>query len=146
MAKPKKKNNVRSNLKKLIEEIRGPMSEKTITTALIVGGMYADLLTPQDTGNLLRSRFREVTKSANGWVGKYGYTANYAAAVHGASGKLKGQPRAHFGKTKAGQEFGGGTGKGSYWDPNGEPQFLTKGFERDGLAKIKQVIIQGMSV
>lgn len=146
MAKPRKKNNVRSNLKKLIEEIRGPMSEKTITTALIVGGMYADLLTPQDTGNLLRSRFREVVKSTNGWIGKYGYTANYAAAVHGASGKLKGQPRAHFGKTKAGQEFGGGTQKGNYWDPNAEPEFLTKGFERDGLAKIKQVIIQGMSI
>jgi len=45
------------------------------------------------------------------------------------SGKLKGLPRTHFGKTRAGQEFGGGTGKGNYWDPHGEPQFLTKGFE-----------------
>lgn len=146
MAKPKKKSNVRSNLKKMIEEIRGPMSEKTMTQALIVGGMYADLLTPVDTGNLLRSRFREVIRTGNGWIGNYGYTAAYAAAVHGMSGKLKGQPRAHFGKTRAGQEFGGGTGNGNYWDPNAEPQFLTKGFERDGLDKIRQVIIKGMSV
>lgn len=50
-------------------------------------------------------------------------------------GKLKGQPRAHFGKTRDGTEFGGGTGKGNYWDPHGEPQFLKKGFdeERDAI-------------
>lgn len=138
--------NVRRALRNLMDDITGPRSQKVITQALIVGGMYADLLTPQDTGNLLRSRFREVTPSGNGWVGRYGYTAAYAAAVHGASGKLKGQPRADFGKTRAGASFGGGTGVGNYWDPKGEPEFLTKGFERDGAAKIEQVIIAGMKV
>ena len=142
----RKGTNVRRNLKALTEKITGPLSEKTVTQALIVGGMYADLLTPQDTGNLLRSRYREVTRSGNGWVGQYGYTAAYAAAVHGSSGKLKGQPRADFGKTSAGQAFGGGTKTGKYWDPKAEPEFLTKGFERDGLEKIKQVIIKGMQV
>ncbi len=138
--------NVRKNLKALTEKITGPMSEKTITQALIIGGMYADLLTPVDTGNLLRSRFREVKRTVNGWVGQYGYTASYAAAVHGMSGKLKGQPRADFGTTRAGVSFGGGTGVGNYWDPKGEPEFLTKGFERDGLSAIKAVIKKGMSV
>lgn len=142
----RKGTNVRRNLKALTQKITGPMSEKVVTQALIIGGMYADLLTPQDTGNLLRSRYREVTKVGNGWVGQYGYTAAYAAAVHGMSGKLDGQPRAHFGVTRAGKEFGGGTGKGKYWDPNAEPEFLTKGFERDGLEKIKSVIIKGMQV
>lgn len=142
----KKGTNVRRNLKALTQKITGPMSEKVVTQALIVGGMYADLLTPQDTGNLLRSRYREVTKVGNGWVGQYGYTAAYAAAVHGMSGKLDGQPRADFGTTRAGKSFGGGTGKGKYWDPNAEPEFLTKGFERDGLEKIKAVIIKGMQV
>lgn len=141
-----KRGNVRKNLKALTDKIVGPMSEKTLTQALIIGGMYADLITPQDTGNLLRSRFREVKKSGNGWVGQYGYTASYAAAVHGMSGKLKGQPRADFGVTRAGQSFGGGTGVGNYWDPKGEPEFLTKGFERDGLQAIKAVIQKGMSV
>lgn len=140
------KGNVRKNLKKLVDKITGPMSEKTLTTALVIGGMYADMITPMDTGNLLRSRFREVEKSGNGWVGRYGYTASYAAAVHGMSGKLKGQPRADFGTTRAGQAFGGGTGVGNYWDPKGEPEFLTKGFERDGLAAIRQVIKKGMTV
>lgn len=142
----KRGSNVRKNLSKLVDKIAGPMSQKTITEVLVVGGMYADLLTPIDTGNLLRSRFREVTQVGNGWVGKYGYTASYAAAVHGMSGKLKGQPREHFGATKAGQSFGGGTGVGNYWDPKAEPEFLTKGFERDGLAAIKQIIIKGMKV
>lgn len=142
----KKSSNVRKNLKALTAQLTGPVSKATITQALIVGGMYADMLTPRDTGNLLRSRFREVLQRGSGWVGSYGYTAAYAAAVHGASGKLKGQPRAHFGKTKEGVAFGGGTEKGNYWDPNAEPEFLTKGFERDGLEAIKQVLIRGMSV
>lgn len=138
--------NVRKNLAALTKRISGPMAEATVTKVLIVGGMYADLLTPQDTGNLLRSRFREVKRDGGGWVGRYGYTAAYAAAVHGMSGKLKGQPRADFGKTRAGQPFGGGTGVGNYWDPDAEPEFLTKGFERDGLAAIKKTIIDGMKV
>lgn len=138
---------VRKNLEALTKKIAGPMSQKTVTEVLLIGGMYADLLTPIDTGNLLRSRFREITQKGNGaWTGKYGYTAAYAAAVHGASGKLKGQPREHFGKTRAGVEFGGGTGVGNYWDPDAEPEFLTKGFERDGLDAIKKTIIKGMSV
>lgn len=139
--------NVRKNLAALGKKIAGPMSQQTVTEALVIGGMYADLLTPIDTGNLLRSRFREITQKGNGaWTGKYGYTAAYAAAVHGSSGKLKGQPRAHFGKTSAGQEFGGGTEVGNYWDPDAEPEFLTKGFERDGLDAIKAAIVRGMSV
>lgn len=137
---------VRKNWQNLVKQITGPKAQATVTKVMIIGGMYSDLITPQDTGNLLRSRFREVTREGNGWVGKYGYTAAYAAAVHGASGKLKGQPRAHFGKTRSGQAFGGGTGVGNYWDPNGEPEFLTKGFERDGLDAIRKAIIDGMKV
>ncbi|MCP5727104.1 HK97 gp10 family phage protein, partial [Klebsiella pneumoniae] len=43
-----------------------------------------------------------------------------------------------FGKTREGTEFGGGTGKGNYWDPHGEPQFLKKGFdeERDAITAV----------
>jgi hypothetical protein len=26
-------------------------------------------------------------------------------------------------------QFGGGTGRGNYWDPTGQPQFLRRGFE-----------------
>lgn len=140
------RSDVRKNLKALTTKIVGPKLQYAVTQALVIGGMYADLLTPIDTGNLLRSRFREVKPEGNGWVGQYGYTAAYAAAVHGMSGKLKGQPRADFGKTRAGQSFGGGTGVGNYWDPQAEPEFLTKGFERDGLQAIRMVIKKSLSV
>jgi hypothetical protein len=36
--------------------------------------------------------------------------------------------------------------KGNYWDPDGEPDFLRKGFERDGLNEIKAIIKQGYKV
>lgn len=140
------RNNVRKNLKALTDRIVGPMLEKSVTQAMIVGGMYADLLTPIDTGHLLRSRFREVKPATNGWIGQYGYTAAYASAVHSMSGKLKGKPRGDFGKTKDGQSFGGGTGVGNYWDPNAEPEFLVKGFERDGLQAIRMILKKGMSI
>lgn len=127
--------NVRKNLAALTEKIAGPMSQKTVTEVLIIGGMYADLLTPNALGNLLRSRFREVKPDGKGWLGRYGYTAAYAAAVHGAKGTLLGTntPRST-------------PGTGNYWDPDAEPEFLTKGFERDGLGAIKKAIIKGMSV
>src|SRR6478736_5557506 len=125
-------NKVRAKLKGIIDDIGNNKSQKAITAALIVGGGHANVMTPMDTGNLVNSQFRAVEKSGKGWHGRMGYTANYAAAVHAMKGKLKGQPRAHFGKTgnqsSAGPQmpkaFGGGTGQGNYWDPQGEPQFL----------------------
>jgi hypothetical protein len=132
-------NKVRVKLKGIIAEIGEDKAPKAITAALIVGGGHASVMTPQDQGTLVNSQFRAVDKSINGWHGRMGYTANYAAAVHSMTGKLKGQPRANFGKTgnqsAAGPQmpkaFGGGTGQGNYWDPQGEPQFLKKGFEEN---------------
>lgn len=103
---------------------------KAITQTLILGASEAAAITPVDTSNLLNSQYRNVTVTAGKITGVVGYTAEYALYVHKASGKLKGQPRAHFGKTRAGVEFGGGSLTGNYWDPSAEPQFLTKGFER----------------
>ena len=116
---------VRRMFAKKIGEVSGSMTEETVTSVLIIGGMYASALTPVDTSTLINSQYRLVTKNANGWTGQLGYGARYAADVHNASGKLKGQPR----KTS-----------GNYWDPNGEPEFLTKGFERDGKPEIEALI------
>ncbi len=150
---------VRSKLKAVFEEITGPMTEKCLTTILIIGGGYADALTPMDLGTLVNSRFRLVEKVDGGWQGRYGYTAEYAKWVHEMPGTLRGQPRAHFGVTsnrsefgpKMSQAFGGGSETGNYWDSSlgsgkGEPQWLTKGFERDGLVDIKAAILQEMKL
>lgn len=142
---------VRKNMQAVFKKIQGPKTEKTLTEVLIIGGGHADSMTPVDIGNLLNSRFREIKKQDNKWVARYGYTTSYAAAVHELSAKLRGQPRAHFGATREGTQFGGGSEKGNYWDgPLGpgtaEPQWLTKGFERDGLAEIKDAIKRNMSL
>ena len=134
----------RRNLRKLTDKIGNRMTEKAITEVLIIGEGYSASLTPMDTGNLLQSMYREVKNTSGKVSGRVGYTSNYAAAVHGMPGTLKGQPREHFGRTRnysdAGPiqsiEFGGGTGNGNYWDPDAEPEFLKKAFERDGRADI----------
>ena len=137
---------VRANMAAVFKKIKGPMTENTLTEVLIIGGGYADAMTPVDLGTLINSRFREVRQTGNKWVARYGYTASYAAAVHALSAKLKGQPRADFGMTRAGQAFGGGSKTGNYWDPDAEPQWLEKGFERDGLADIKAAIERNMKL
>lgn len=124
---------VRQNLKRVFDDIKGPMTEKTITEILIIGGGLADVLTPQDLGNLVRSRFRLVHPTKDGWHGRYGYMASYAAAVHSFSGKLKGQPRSRAADA------------GNYWDPEGEPQWLEKGFEQS-LGDIKAAIVRNMKL
>lgn len=131
---------VRRKLRATFEEIRGPMTEKCITEVLIVGGGYADLLTPVAFSTLVNSRFRKVQRHGDSWQGTYGYTAEYAAAVHEAPGKLKGTNTPRRPATN-----------GNVWDgqlgPNSaEPEFLRKGFERDGLEDIKAVIKRNMKL
>lgn len=119
---------VRARTKAVMNTITEQRVPRALTVAATIGQAYATSLTPVDTGNLIGSMFRRMKNSQHGWKCTIGYTAAYAAAVHNAKGTLKGQPRRHFGKTKDGTEFGGGTGKGNYWDPNAEPKFLQKGF------------------
>lgn len=75
------------------------------------------------TSNLINSQFQEMMVNGTRITGRVGYSANYAVYVHEAKGTLKGKPR------PASQ------GGGNYWDPSGEPQFLTKGAndERDNV-------------
>lgn len=109
-----------------IEEKRTDRALYAITSAI---KSASDLKTPIDTSTLINSGYVEVQDSSSGKVGRVGYTASYAAAVHNASGKLDGQPRADFGVTRAGVAFGGGTKVGNYWDPDAEPRFLEKAGE-----------------
>lgn len=109
-----------------INDIDQRKTPAAVYAVLAEGGAAADTMTPVDTSNLINSRTAPLIDSVPGRVtGTVAYTARYAAAVHSMSGKLKGQPRAHFGQTRQ----GGGTDKGNYWDPAGEPQFLAKGFD-----------------
>lgn len=114
---------LKSNLKQLSEH---DMPRATQMFLMTISDRAAEK-TPVDTSNLINSRFTNVTDYLGLIEGTVGYTAEYAMAVHEMPGTLMGEPRENFGKTAAGVEFGGGTGRGNYWDPNAEPRFLELG-------------------
>lgn len=116
----------------IVGRITGVMSERTVTEVLIIGAGYASALTPVDTSTLINSQFRRVENGPNGVRGMVGYTAAYAAAVNAAKGTLAGQPRPG--------------NRGVYWAPGGEPDFLRKAFERDGLHDIDAAVRRGMAL
>lgn len=127
-------------LKLTLENAKNEKTEAAINEMLIIGGGYAQDLTPRDVGNLINSMGRITYAGPKGWAGSLYYGASYAGYVNSASGKLKGQPRAHFGSTRAGKEFGGGSLSGRYWDPDAEPHFLEKGMQE--MAKDVQTILK----
>lgn len=107
---------VKSNAGKFIIDAAGKKTEAAIYAVLSQGAAISQLMTPMDTGNLAASQYApDINRKAGKVMGTVGYTADYAAYVHNAPGTLKGLPRAN--------------GNGNYWDPDAEPQFLTKGFE-----------------
>jgi len=118
--------------KALVGRISGELTQRTVTEILIIGGGYAATMTPVDTSLLINSQYRQVTHVFGATFGRLGYTAEYAAAVNAASGKLKGKPRPD--------------NRGTYWAPGGEPDFLRKGFERDGKEDIDAAIKRGMAL
>lgn len=89
--------------------------------ALTLGGAEAASITPRNSSDLINSQYYWVDKQGSKIVGRTGYTAEYAAAVHAATGKLRGQPRPKE----------DGKSRGNFWDPSGEPKFLEQGFERN---------------
>jgi len=123
---------VRGRFKLLMEQAQGEKTQKAVTEMIVLGGQYANDYTPFQTGNLLRSQGRKDWQTESGWAGAVYYGFKYAGYIHDLTAKLRGLPRAHFGKTKEGVEFGGGNLEGKYWDAmdgsnTAEPGFLVKG-------------------
>lgn len=98
-----------------MEEIAGKTTDTAVYAIMSQGMAMAATMTPIDTSTLINSHFVYIDVEPGKIVGRTGYTAAYAAAVHAAEGVLKGQPRPD--------------NRGDFWDPNAEPQFLSKGFE-----------------
>lgn len=130
---------VKGNVDNILIRASADKSEAALYAILSQGAAIAQTMTPIDTSNLANSQYApQIDMRAGKVTGQVGYTARYAKAVHEAPGTLKGLPREHFGKTgnqsafgpQQVVSFGGGSGTGSYWDPDAEPQFLTKGFEQ----------------
>ncbi|EKO3451817.1 hypothetical protein NTE11_003072 [Vibrio fluvialis] len=122
---------VKAGYQRIIGTIEDERTEAAIYAILSEGGAIAQTMVPVDTSTLINSQYApQFERQAGGMTGYIGYTAKYAGWVHEMPGKLKGLPRAHFGVTREGVQFGGGTLHGNYWDPDAEPQWLTKGFQQ----------------
>lgn len=124
----------RIRIRSKLDEISKDTTQKAIFAILREGQAAGATMVPIDTGFLINSSFGPVMLDDS--LGRVGYTAEYALWVHEAPGTLKGQPRKDFGMTSNHSDFGpqkprafgGGSGRGRYWDPAGEPKFLAKGF------------------
>ena len=66
---------------------RQALAAKAMTQALILGAAEASTLTPIDTSTLINSQYRVVEKDGSRVVGRVGYTAEYALAVHDPDNK-----------------------------------------------------------
>lgn len=100
----------------VVEDVRTRKAVRAIKSAMFIIGAESALMTPMDTGTLVNSQFQETMINGTRITGRLGYSANYAVYVHNASGIMKGLPRPNK--------------RGNYWDPSGEPKFLTKAAER----------------
>lgn len=122
----------------IVGEITATKAVRAIKSANYIIRTEAATMTPIDTSALINSQYDTVDVSGTKITGRIGYSSKYALYVHNAPGTLRGQPRAHFGKTSNRsefgpmqvKEFGGGSLTGNYWDPHAEPKFLTKAAEK----------------
>lgn len=137
----------------IVGEITGEKAVRAIKSANFIIRTESASMTPIATSALINSQYDTVEVNGTRITGKIGYSANYALYVHNAPGTLKGQPRAHFGKTsnrsefgpQQVREFGGGSLQGNYWDPSGEPKFLLKAGENTR-ELVEQVIKKEMTL
>lgn len=106
-------------------------AEKGVFAAITTGGAIANTYAPSEYGFLRNSQYRKIQLSGSEYIGAVGYTAEYAAAVHEAKGKLKGQPRP--------------SGRGNYWDPDAKPKFLSSAFD-DNREDIDNVVYEAMKI
>lgn len=107
---------VRRKLKLAFKDIEEKRTSTAVYSILSEVSLDAAARTPIETSVLVNSLYApKLFKSSGVTRGVIGYTAEYAGWVHNSPGTLAGQPRA--------------SGKGNYWDPDGEPQFLDKAAE-----------------
>lgn len=124
---------VNKNIQRFTKEIAEVRTQRIIHQIMIVGMSFVAPLTPRDSSTLINSQYRELKPTTKGWIGRVGYTANYAAYVNNAKGTAKGKRT-------------GKKSQGDYWSPHAEPHFIEKGFERDGKEAIEQVIKDGYKI
>lgn len=128
------------NFNKLNDNIQSKKSVRAIYSALYIIGTASAKEVPRDTSVLVNSQFREVESRGGMVIGRVGYSAAYAAAVHEAPGKYLNTQTDR--PVKPGQSPGS---RGVIWGPNGNPKYLYWP-AKDSEGEIRAAIIQEMSL
>lgn len=111
---------------------------RTLTAALVRIGSEVAPLVPIETSTLINSQYRHVQMQGAALIGRIGFTAEYALAVHESAGKWRGlgipRPKRN------------GKDRGFYWGPNdGQPQYLAVAGQR-AAADVANIITRGLRV
>lgn len=131
MAKPKRARIV-NKLPEFVLDAK-QRAARTLTQVLIRLGSEVAPLVPIETSTLINSQYRSVQMRGSALVGRIGFTAEYALAVHESAGKWRGlnKPRPKV----------NGKDRGVYWGPHdGQPDYLALAGKRaqpdiDGIVK-----------
>ncbi|MCP2005226.1 UNVERIFIED_ORG: hypothetical protein J2Y78_003766 [Buttiauxella agrestis ATCC 33320] len=130
----------KSNLDKFISTVEGKRAVRAIYSALFIIGAASAKEVPRDTSTLVNSQFRDVNVRGGMVMGRVGYSAAYAAAVHEAPGKYL--------NTQTDRPVGPGESPGSrgvIWGPSGNPKFLYWP-AKDSESEVRAAIIREMSL
>jgi len=121
MARPKRPRIV-NNLPEFVASTQ-QRAARVLTQVLIRIGSEVAPLVPIATSTLINSQYRHVEMRGSALVGRIGFTAEYALAVHESAGKWRGlgKPRPKV----------NGRDRGFYWGPNdGQPEYLAEAGRR----------------
>lgn len=105
---------VLARTKQIFDEVQSVKAVRAIKSATFIIRTESATMTPIETSTLINSQFDTVEINGTRITGRVGYSARYALYVHNAPGKLLGLNRPRP------------SGKGVYWGPHAEPQFLLK--------------------
>lgn len=108
-------NKVKSNLRKVFNDISDKKSLQFLNAVLAGAGNISKQKAPIELGTLVNSQRIEVSKGNRGYVGTLGYYTGYAGILN--NGVYKWKPRPPSMKA------------GNAWNPDAEPHFLEYGFE-----------------
>lgn len=114
---------VQMNASRVLSDIAGIRTEKVLYLVMNAGANHAALITPVKSSTLINSQYKKLEPMPSGMIGRVGYTANYAAAVNAAKGKLKGKPRPD--------------GSGNYWDLTVSRTFSVKASSEMGSTRLR---------
>ena len=103
------------------------ITEAVMTEILSVIDSHTTQYVPIDTAALINSRFRQVEKVAGGFIGRIGFTENYAAALHERTDWRPKLPNTD-GK------------KGGGYNPDATHHFLARGVD-ESRADIKKLLV-----